>query len=257
MSTHNAELYASAAVVVGSGWQIVAVLAPARPNAASSTDPGEPGPGQVNPVRAVIAAWARRPVVTALVLAATIVMAVLQYAVPGLRADLMREPGALHDGQWWRMFTALFIQSSGFVQIAINLPALFVVGAVAEWVIGPWRWLVVYFVSGAAANYVSLVSWSRHGGGSSVAICGLVGALVVLCVMRGARANIPAQFRFTALLVPAAGVFLCFLRNNHGVGLVTGCVLGLLIAFFSRPGSLRLGPGPEPGPEPTVGTQSL
>ncbi|HEV2634339.1 MAG TPA: rhomboid family intramembrane serine protease [Actinocrinis sp.] len=238
MSTHNAELYACAAVVVGSGWQVVAALAPvtSRPYTAA---------GPVNPVRGVIAAWARKPVVTAAVLAVTVVMVVLQYAVPGLQADLMREPDALHDGQWWRMFTALFIQSSGLVQIAINLPALFAVGAIAEWVIGPWRWLVVYFGSGLAANYASLLGWSPHGGGSSVAICGLVGALVMLCAIWGSSSvTIPPQIRFTGLLVPVAGVFLCCIRNNHGVGLVCGSVLGLVIAFLSRPSSLHIGQGP-------------
>jgi rhomboid protease GluP len=235
MSTHSIELYASAAVVIGSGLQVMAILAPVPPNPAS-----EDGPG--NPVRAVLAAWARKPKATMVVLAATIIMVVLQYAVAGLRDDLMRQPDALHDGQWWRMFTALFIQSSGAAQIAINLPALFAFGAVAEWVLGPWRWLVVYFVSGMAANYVSLQGWSRHGGGSSVAICGLVGALAVLCTVRGGRpATVPTPLRLLALLIPATGIFLCCLRNNHGVGLVVGSLLGLAIAFFPRTGTLRLG----------------
>jgi rhomboid protease GluP len=234
MNAHTIELYASAAVVFATGKELLVVLAPTLPDRRS-------------PVQVLGAAWARRPRVTAAVLVATAVMVVLQYAVAGLAGDLVRRPGALGDGQEWRMFTALFIQSSGAVQIVVNLSALLGAGAVAEWVLGPRRWLLVYFASGLVANYVSLEGWGRHGGGCSVAICGLVGALAAITLLRGAEPGDTAQrLRLLSLAVPATGLFLCLLHNNHGAGLLTGFVLGAVIAVTARPGALRLGLGKAP-----------
>lgn len=160
-----------------------------------------------------------------MVLAAVLVMIGLQYTVHGLSDHLTRQPDALHNGQWWRVFTALFIQSSGPLQIAVNIPALAVAGPIAERTLGPARWLLIFFGSGAAANIVSEAGWSRHGGGSSIAICGLVGALAVVCLARGAN---PKRQRVNAAAILAAGAFLCAIENNHGAGLLAGCVFGLV-----------------------------
>jgi rhomboid protease GluP len=170
----------------------------------------------------------------------------LQYTVHGLSDQLMRQPGALHDGRWWRVFTALFIESSGLTQIVVNVSALAVVGPIAERVLGPRRWLFVFFGSGVVANIVSEGGWSRHGGGSSVAICGLVGALAAVCLLRvgefdSDQVKNPKRLRLTTLAIPAAGTFLCAITNNHGVGLLTGFVLGLAIAT-TCPGFPHLGP---------------
>ncbi|MEY9927507.1 rhomboid protease GluP [Catenulispora sp. GP43] len=214
---HELELYASAAVVIGAGQPLLIALSGARNEERS-------------PVQVLSAIWRRRPWpwATAVVLAVVLVMIGLQYTVPGLSGHLMRQPDALRDGRWWRVFTALFIQSSGLVQIVVNVPALAVAGPVAERVLGPRRWLLVFFGSGVAANVVSEAGWSRTGGGCSVAICGLVGALAALCLVRAAS---PKRQRANATAILAAGVFLCAIANNHGVGLLAGCVLGLVVAW--------------------------
>ncbi|GAA2157961.1 hypothetical protein GCM10009760_60570 [Kitasatospora kazusensis] len=220
MNRHVIELYACAMAVMVVGVKVMTAV--------------EPAAGELPPPLALArVVRSRRSPVTWVVLAATVVMAVLQYAVPGLADHLVRRPGAWADGQWWRVFTALFVQSSGAVQIAVNLPALLVVGVVAERVLGRWRWPAVYFAGGLAAQYVSLVSWSPHGGGCSVAICSLVGALAVICWARGLPTGEGRSW--WALAVPAAGLLLCAFHNNHGVGLVVGSVLGLGIALTTGP----------------------
>ncbi len=236
LNTHEVELYASAAVVFGAGKPLLTALSGTRPEDRS-------------PERLLSAIWSRRPWATALVMVTMLVMIGLQYAVPGLADRLTRQPGALDDGQWWRVFTALFIQSSGLVQIVVNVAALAVAGPIAERVFGPGRWLLVFFGSGVVANVLSEQGWGRHGGGDSVAICGLVGALAMTCLLRvrelgqdgGADlGEDPKRLRQLALAIPAAGAFLCAIHNNHGAGLLTGCVLGLVIAAVARPGSLPL-----------------
>ncbi|MEY9871963.1 rhomboid protease GluP [Streptacidiphilus sp. MAP12-33] len=231
VSTHEIELYASAAVVFASGRPLLTALSGTRREERS-------------PVQILSAIWGRKPWVTAVAMVTMLVLIGLQYTVPGLSDHLTRQPGALQDGQWWRMFTALLIQSSGLVQIVVNVAALAVAGPVAEWVLGPVRWLLVFFGSGVVANVVSEEGWSRHGGGCSVAICGLVGALAAACLLRADRIGPEPvenrrRIRQLGLAIPAAGVFLCAIRNNHGAGLLTGCALGLVIAA-AWPGSLRL-----------------
>ncbi|WP_189304902.1 rhomboid family intramembrane serine protease [Streptomyces albospinus] len=177
---------------------------------------------------------ARRPWGTITLFAVMAVMAVVQYAVPAAVNDLMRQPGALSNGQWWRAGTALLVQSSGITQIALNLPALLVVGAVAESALGRWRTLAVFLTSGVLAHVVSLADWSPRGGGDSVAICGLLGALAVTCLLRGNALGLTFKDSWYALIVPAAGLFLCLVHNNHGAGLLAGCLLGLAITARMR-----------------------
>ncbi|MEU8925545.1 rhomboid family intramembrane serine protease [Kitasatospora sp. NPDC048545] len=176
------------------------------------------------------AALLRRPWVTLALFAVMAVMAVVQYAVPAVVEDLMRQPGALSDGQWWRAGTALLVQSSGITQIAINLSALLVVGAVTESVLGRWRTLAVFLVGGVLSHVVSLAGWSTRGGGDSVAVCALLGALAVTCLSSRNALGLPFKGVWYVPLVPAAGMLLCLLHNNHGAGLVTGCLLGLVLA---------------------------
>ena len=66
-------------------------------------------------------------------------------------------------------------------------------------------------------------------------ICGLVGAVSTLYLLSGTGefAAWPVQRRL-APLVPVAGVVLCLVRNNHGIGLVTGRVFGVLFALAAR-----------------------
>ncbi|GHF83320.1 hypothetical protein GCM10018790_71220 [Kitasatospora xanthocidica] len=233
MSPHEIGLYASAAVVVGVGLRTL-VLAGSGAGGPAAGGPSAGGPGEVLAV--VRTALARRPWATFALFTVMAVMAVVQYAVPAVVEDLMRQPDALHDGQWWRAGTALLVQSSGLVQIAFNLPALLMIGAVAETVLGWWRTLAVFLVSGVLAHVVSLAGWAPRGGGDSVAVCGLLGALAVTCLRRGSLRGPGLKAGWYLLLVPAAAVFLCALRNNHGAGLLAGCLLGLLLAPGATPG---------------------
>jgi rhomboid protease GluP len=166
----------------------------------------------------------RRPVppAAAVLVAALALMGVWQTADPAIIGTLQRDP----DGGWWRVVTALLVQSSGWFQTVFNFAALVVVAPVAARTLGNLRALAVYLVAGVAAQVVSAADWSPHGGGDSVAICGLVGALAVGYALRGTR----RELRLAALAIPAAAVALCLLTNNHGIGLAVGCLLGVPLA---------------------------
>lgn len=201
--------YACAAAVVLPGWLLIRRLVAGS-----------------HPVDILRRSW-RRPVpVAALALVVLFVaMALVQTVLPQVLTLLQREPG----GGWWRCGTAMLVQTSGWVQLLFNLAALIVVAPVAARELGSVRMIVTFLLSGVAAQAVSMLGgWSPTGGGDSVAICGLVGALAVRYLLRGREVQ-----RWSLLLVPIAGAVLCLITNNHGVGVLTGCLLG---AAYALPG---------------------
>jgi rhomboid protease GluP len=218
MDSREVLLYACAAAVVVAGIQVIGAIHPADRVA-----------GPVTPdrlVRIAVAAWRRPAWLTGAFLLVTIVLSILQWPYPAILHTLERDPNGLATGQWWRLVTAGFVQSSGLVQTVVNLPALALVGAVAETVLGRGRWLLVYLASGIAANAVSAAGWAPTGAGSSVFICGLVGALATGYLIIATDWTLPRRL---APLVPLAGVVLCLLANNHGIGLLAGSALGALL----------------------------
>jgi membrane associated rhomboid family serine protease len=124
-----------------------------------------------------MAALRRRPVLTAGVVAVTALSALAQLVVPGMLADLERDPAALH-GEWWRPATALFVQDGGVLGAASNIAFLAVIGAAAEQVLSRPRWLLHYFGVGLAVEAIGL-AWQPVGGGNSIAVCGLAGAVAL------------------------------------------------------------------------------
>jgi membrane associated rhomboid family serine protease len=120
---------------------------------------------------------ARPPWLTAAVFVPTAAMAVAQLAVPSLLDRLERTPTALH-GEPWRPLTALLVQDGGVIGAVSNLAFLTVIGALAEQVLSRPRWVVHYSGVGLFAGLVA-TAWQPVGGGNSIAVCGLTGALVV------------------------------------------------------------------------------
>ncbi|MEU5436052.1 rhomboid family intramembrane serine protease [Streptomyces sp. NPDC020719] len=214
MNSHTVFLYACAAAVMVTGTRLLAALA-------------TQGDKDLPPPLALLRMWRRPvPMVSAVLVSVMAVLGLAQTVFPSMIGALERHPG----GEWWRAGTALAVQSSGWFQILFNVAALAAVAPVAERRLGPWPMVLAFTVSGVVAQAVSMAGWSRHGGGDSVAICGLVGALAVSYARHG---NLPALRRLV-LLIPAAGLLLCLMTNNHGAGLLAGCALGVGLAVPVR-----------------------
>ncbi|MFG2149047.1 rhomboid family intramembrane serine protease [Streptomyces sp. NPDC048696] len=210
MNSHTVFLYACAAAVMVTGTRLLAALT-------------TQGDKDLPPPLALLRMWRRPvPMVSAVLVSVMAVLGLAQTVFPSMIGALERHPG----GEWWRAGTALAVQSSGWFQILFNVAALAAVAPVAERRLGPWPMVLAFTVSGVVAQAVSMAGWSRHGGGDSMAICGLVGALAVSYARHG---SLPALRRLV-LLIPAAGLLLCLMTNNHGAGLLAGCALGVGLA---------------------------
>jgi rhomboid protease GluP len=180
--------------------------------------------------------WRPVPPVAAFLAVLMAVMTVVQVVHPAVIGALERDPG----GAWWRCLTALLVQSDGWTQIIFNYAALVVIAPFTERMLGSGPAALVYLGSGVAAHIVSTAGWHPVGAGNSVALCGQLAACATLYIARGPDRTLRRQL----LMIPAATVILCALTNNHGIGLLAGCLFG--VAFAVVPGRLSTPPAAAP-----------
>ena len=137
-------------------------------------------------------------------------------------------PGAVAEGEWWRLITGAFLHAQGGIPLHIlfNMWALIVLGPQLEQALGRARFSAIYLVSAIAGS--TLVMWVSGIGdvtiGASGAVFGLFGATFV--VARRLRLN-------TTWLVVIIGVNLIMTFSVPGIswgahigGLLTGLALG-------------------------------
>jgi membrane associated rhomboid family serine protease len=174
-----------------------------------------------------------RPLIaSAAIITMTCVVFELQFAYPEILATFRRDAGGLKSGEWWRLVTPLFVQPHGWPQLLFNMMFLAVFLPLAERLYGLWIWLL-YFGSGVfgqLANY----SWLPEGGGSSTAAFGLMGALMVYVIRQ--RRSVPKQYLLFAALGLCGAVAMCFMRDGHGAGFLSGAFLAALIYGRSQEG---------------------
>ncbi len=83
-------------------------------------------------------------------------------------------------GDWWRLITACFVHI-GLLHVFVNMYALALAGIHLEPLLGRWRVILLYLVTGVASSLLSL-SWHDNtvSAGASGAIFGLYGVFLAL-----------------------------------------------------------------------------
>jgi membrane associated rhomboid family serine protease len=148
------------------------------------------------------------------------------FAVPDFVSD-PRLVGFAH-GEWWRIFTPMFLHY-GPIHLALNMYSLFYAGSILEAVVGRWRFLALYLVSGVAGSAGAFL-WSPDsiGVGASGAIFGVLGALFTL----ERRGNIATGGQI-AMLIVVNLVFTFALASFISVGAhVGGLIIGVVLMFL-------------------------
>ncbi len=139
-------------------------------------------------------------------------------------------------GQWWRLFTAMFVHI-GFFHLVFNMIAFVYVGPTVERMFGNLGFLVLYVVSGLGGSLLALyLNPMLIHAGASGAIFGIYGAL--LAVLLRERDSIPPLVR--ANLKKYVSMFIAYNLVNsmrpgismaaHVGGLATGFVCGFIAA---------------------------
>jgi len=171
-----------------------------------------------------------RPLVaSAIIIALTALTFGLQLAYPEVLDVLRRDIVGLQAGEWWRLVTPLFVQPHGAFQFFFNMMFLAVFLPMVERLYGARLWLLFFVpgVVGQAVNY----AWNPSGGGTSTAIFGVMGSVLMYVVWD--RKNTPEQYWVFAILGLCSAVVMCFTRDGHGPGVLTGAVLAALICWLS------------------------
>jgi rhomboid protease GluP len=83
------------------------------------------------------------------------------------------------EGEHWRMLSATMLHG-GFDHLLGNCIALYILGLAGEHALGAWRLLVIYVASGLAGSLASVLTGPGPSVGASGAICGLMGAVVLI-----------------------------------------------------------------------------
>jgi len=144
------------------------------------------------------------------------------------------------SGEWWRLLTCVFVHG-GLLHIAFNMWCLWDLGALSESLYGRWTFGALYIICGLGASLAS-ITWNVHvlSVGASGAIFGLAGALIAAFklgefsvpreALSGTLRSLVVFVGFNLVFGAASGV-----TDNaaHIGGLVTGLILGALIAVFA------------------------
>jgi membrane associated rhomboid family serine protease len=177
--------------------------------------------------RARAAAGRGAPVVTYSLIGITLAVFLLQL-VPGLAvtdrllyAGVYSIPGNLEP---WRMISSVFVHSTGLIfHVLLNMYTLWIFGQLLEGILGRWRFLALYLISGLGGSIgVLWLSDPRVGVvGASGAIFGLMGAFLVIQRRLGGQT--------TQLFVLL------------GINLVIGFIPGFNVAWQAHLGGLVVG----------------
>lgn len=143
---------------------------------------------------------------------------------------------SLELGEWWRIFTSIFVHHD-VVHLGFNLYCLALVGPIVEQFFGKKRFLVLYLIAGAASMaashvwYADILDRPYTSAGASGAVCGLIGLAWV-----GANRWMPKQphiadgMRRWAVMLAIFGFLVPGINNAaHAGGFLVGAALGQVV----------------------------
>jgi membrane associated rhomboid family serine protease len=170
------------------------------------------------------------PVVTYSLIGVSVLAYLVQFLTGSLLTGLFAfTPQALVVvNEPWRMLTSLFLHGS-VLHLLLNMYTLWIFGQLLEGLLGRWRFLALYLISGLAGSVGVVVfgaptSWVL---GASGAIFGLMGAFVV--IQRRFGADLTQLYILLAInlaigFLPGANIS----WQAHLGGLIGGALVGLV-----------------------------
>ncbi|OCG21440.1 rhomboid family intramembrane serine protease [Gilliamella sp. App4-10] len=156
--------------------------------------------------------------------------------------------GLTFSGQYWRMFTNLFMHAS-FTHLAMNMLALWSIGPILEQRIPHMAFIGIYLFSGLVGSLssdIATINQNVISCGASGAILGIITALLAYClVFRSNIQEMPIKAMLVSLVLTAGLGILPSINNMaHIGGACAGFVLGGLISLclktFKYPNKLIL-----------------
>lgn len=151
-------------------------------------------------------------------------------------------PAIALQGEWWRLFTAMFLHSTDFLlHILFNMYILYSYGPDVERAFGTPRYLFMYLAAGFTGSAFSY-AFNTCGGfsvGASGAIFGVMGILLVYLYKRRdsqfVRAHLNGIITFVAINLFLGFAITSIDNYAHIGGLIGGAALGFGFDDGGRP----------------------
>jgi rhomboid protease GluP len=166
-----------------------------------------------------------------------IIFVISHYIAKGImEAGASEWTAIMIDQEYYRLFTAMFLHFD-WNHVLSNMLVLFLVGSFVEHYIGSIRYLGCYLLCGLAGNMISFyldignasVVWSA---GASGAVYGIVGLLAIILIKtKGKMEGITGPGIYLFIIGSVFHSYQISGVDNvaHLGGLITGCILGLII----------------------------
>lgn len=180
--------------------------------------------------------------VTTLMIFLVFIMTLVIYLSGGFYTDVLINLGALDavlvkEGEYYRLFTVMFLHGSVDHFISNTIIGLFVLSGTLERLIKPIKFAILYIVSGLGASLLIAYSSSEtlvgHDVtvGASGAIFGVLGCLLFISLFRHDLIRKPERKSIYALIV--IEMFFTFTTPMISIpGHVGGLISGFLLSFI-------------------------
>lgn len=188
----------------------------------------------------------KEPVTVLLILLNTLIFLIVEFTGGSENGQHMLECGAayapliLEQGQWYRVFSSMFLHF-GAPHLINNMLVLFVLGQRLEPAIGRLRFLLIYIAGGLGGNFISLF-WDMRTGdysvsaGASGAVFAVMGGMIYVIIRHRGRV---ADLTMKQMLIMAAfSLYFGFASEGvdnaaHAGGLLCG-FLAAVIFYHPR-----------------------
>lgn len=188
----------------------------------------------------------KEPVTVLLILLNTLIFLIVEFTGGSENGQHMLECGAayapliLEQGQWYRVFSSMFLHF-GAPHLINNMLVLFVLGQRLEPAVGRLRFLLIYIAGGLGGNYISLF-WDMRTGdysvsaGASGAVFAVMGGMIYVIIRHRGRV---ADLTMKQMLIMAAfSLYFGFASEGvdnaaHAGGLLCG-FLAAVIFYHPR-----------------------
>lgn len=145
------------------------------------------------------------------------------------------------QGEYWRLLTSMFLHS-GLIHILSNVFGIAITCGPLELILGKWKTLLVYLISGIGASLFSIYYHENTVSvGASGAIYGMMGLMGALIITKRAT-EVSGFFIFIIGIFGVLGLILGLAggvdNTAHMGGLVTGFMIGLtmvVVGFIPKP----------------------
>ena len=169
-------------------------------------------------------------IVTASLVSIFSILFVASHFFGGPESDLLLwgalDPFKVWQGEYYRLITCIFLHY-GWLHIFFNGYATLALGRSLEPLIGWFRFLLVFFVSGLSGSLVSLLFSKGISVGASGSIFGLIGTgIAIEYFATGLKSRRFLTLAFINLLI---GFMIPYIDNAAHIG---GCIGGLIVTFF-------------------------